>query len=108
MPNPDQPAILTQTMMVQALADPGFFQQVPEFTPFKAKLTAMRTSFDKPGGCGGCKRRRVQSNLYGDYLTLVQALSPDGLDRLKRYFKVQRFMLNTMDPRTHSIGIKII
>lgn len=107
MANTDQPMIISQGMVSKSLADAAFYQQVPEFTPFKTKLTAMHIDLGKPGGCSGCKQRRVQQNLYGDYVTLVQALSADGLERIKRYFGTQRFMVNVMDPKTRAVSVRI-
>ena len=107
MPNPDQPMIISQGMVSKSLADAAFYQQIPEFTPFRAKLTAMHVDLAKPGGCSGCKQRRVQQNLYGEYVTLVQALSADGLERLKRYFGTQRFMVNVVDPKTRAVSVRI-
>lgn len=104
----DKPTLISQGMVSRSLGDPTFFQRVPEFTPFKAKLKAMHVTYDKPSGCGGCKHRKVQHNLYQEYITVVQALSADGLARLKQYFGVQRFMLNNVEPKTHRVTIKII
>ena len=103
----DQPMLISQGMLSKSLADPAFFQQVPEFTPFKAKLQAMHVDYTRPGGCSGCKQRRVQQNLYGDYITLAQALSPDGLTRLKKYFGTQRFMVNNVEPKTNRVELRI-
>lgn len=99
----DQPMLISQGMVSRSLGDASFFQRVPEFTPLKAKVNAMHVTMTKPGGCGGCKTRRVQYNLYGDYVTLARALSPDGLARLKQYFGATRFMVNDVEPRTNRV-----
>ena len=99
--------LISQGMMTRAFNDPSFFQRVPEFTPFKAKLKAMHVNYEKPGGCTGCRQKRVQQTLYGNYTTLVQALSPDGLARLKQYFGTQRFMVNVHDEKTNKTSVRI-
>lgn len=105
MPN-DQPRLISQGMVSSSLADPAFYQAVPEFMPFKAKLKAMHVPM-KSGGCGGCKTRRVQGNLYGEYVALVQALSPSGLQRIKQYFGTQRFMVNNVEAKTNRVELRI-
>ena len=109
MANVDQPMIISQGMVSRSLSDAGFFQQVPEFTPFKTKLKAMHVDVNtaKPGGCGGCKQRRVEQNLYCEYTMLAQTLSPDGLARLKRYFGTQRFMVNNVEPGTNRVQLRV-
>lgn len=97
---PERPVLLTQGHVIRALADPAFFERCPEFSSLRVKMTTMHADLLAPvmpkRGCSSCKQSRVGRNLYGEFLTLVRSLSPDGLVRLKLYFGIKRLMLNLL------------
>jgi hypothetical protein len=74
----------------------------------KGKLVTMRLDLNRPGGCGGCKRRRIERNLFTDFLTVAQALGEDGRIRLKAYYNVPGLMVNVYDQPTGRVQLKVI
>lgn len=109
IPNPVQsPVTLSIQLVNQALADPMFYERVPEFTPMKGKLTAMRIDMNRPGGCSGCRQKRIARNLFGDFLTIAQALGEDGRIRLKSYYGVPGLMVNAYEQATGRVQLKVL
>lgn len=104
----NQPILLGQSHVNQALKDPRFFELLPEFRSLQAKIQVMAAAPVARRGCGGCRQTRVAQNLFGDFCTVLQALSPDGLTRIKRYFGAGGIMLNTLNPLTHQVVIKVL
>ena len=102
------PTILNPAMTASALVDEKFYQQVPEFIPMKSKLTAMRVQTAPSRGCSGCAKTRIQRSMHNEFLTLIQALSPEAVQRLKAYFKITQLMLNTVNPITNQVGVKLL
>ena len=96
-----RPTMLSQGQVVKALADPKFFEIMPEFRSLQVKMTTMHADL-KPlqptsRGCGSCKKSRVSRNLYSEFLTLTSSISPDGLMRLKGYLGVQQLLLHVLN-----------
>lgn len=104
----NSPVILSVQMVNKALGDQMFYERVPEFTPMKGKLVAMRMDLNRPGGCGGCKRKRIERNLFGDFLTIAQHLGDDGRIRLRSYYGVPGLMVNVHDQATGRLQLKVI
>ena len=103
-----KPTLLSQKMASQALADPNFFSNVPEFLSLKAKLATMKADLENPRGCSGCKRRRVVKNLYRDFMDIFLPLNDDGLARIKRYYGVPRFMVHAREKVTGKAVVRIM
>ena len=104
---PEQPTLLGEPHVSKALADPQFFVQLPEFLSLRVKMQAMHADLSAATGCGGCRRRRVVGNLYADFCSIITALTPDGIGRLKQYLGCQALMLNTVDPLTHQVRLRM-
>lgn len=107
MPN-EQPTILSKTMMIRAFADPQFVMQMPEFRMMRAKLSTMKVDLLSPRGCTGCKQRRVEQNLYPEFLTTIRYLQPDGLQRLKKYFGIGKIMMHTVNSASGKVELQIL
>lgn len=98
---PPRPTMLSQGQVIKALADPKFFELMPEFKSLQVKMATMHAPL-KPiqpvsRGCGSCKKSRVSRNLYSEFLTLTTAISPDGLTRLKGYLGVPQLLLHVLN-----------
>lgn len=105
---PVRPVLLNAPMATKALGDPNFYSQVPEFLPLKQKVTQMQVQLKKGRGCSSCKKRRIQKTLFSDFLTVVKALSPDGMARLKAYLGAQALMLQWRDRQTKQHKVEIL
>jgi len=110
MPNPEdvKPVLFGQSHVTKALADPRFFELLPEFRSMQVKLQTMKVNLQDSRGCSGCKQRRATSNLFNDFLSIMSALSPDGIVRLKQYIGAPSIMLNTIDRTNGQAALKII
>ena len=102
-----QPIVISPALVSRSLSNPDFFNQVPEFRQLKPKVAAMRVNLSAKG-CAGCKQTRVENNLFRDFTVVVQALSSDGVRRLKQYFNAGKLMLNTRNAQTNRIEIKVL
>ena len=102
------PVLLGANMVGRALTDTKFYEQVPEFTPFKSKLAAMKIKVDAGRGCGGCSKRRIQGNLFVEFVVTLNAMNADAITRIKRYFGAEKMMLNSVNPVTRQVSLKII
>ena len=92
-----KPVILSQGHVSKALADPSFFEKLPEFRPLQAKLMAMHVDLTSNRGCGSCKKRRATANLFNDFMSVIMTLGPDTLERLKTYLGTPKLMVNIMN-----------
>ena len=104
----DNARILSYSMVSSSLTNPDFFIAMPEFLTLKSKLAALRVDITKPGGCTGCQKKRIESNLFKDYLYIVQALDTNGVKRFKDYFKMDKLMINVQDPKTGAVVFKVV
>jgi len=103
-----KPTLLTASMAAQALGDQQFYVQVPEFLPVRQKVSQMKIELEKGRGCSGCRRRRIQRNLFSDFVTVLQSLNADGITRLKGYYGVPALMLNMRERHTKQQKMKIL
>jgi len=94
-------------MVSSSLTDPNFYTAVPEFLTLQPNLKALNVSI-KPGGCTSCAKRRVETNMYKSYLTVVQSLDANAVQRLKSYFKVDQLLINAVDPANGTFIFKTI
>jgi len=102
-----RPVILSQSMVSRCLADSEFLAQVPEFSTLKAKLKVMRIERTRRG-CSGCRKVRVQQNLFKDFQLITLSLGRAGLDRMKRYLGVESLMMNTLDTKTNKVRVRVV
>lgn len=95
-------------MVSTALTDGSFYTVMPEFKTLSIKLKSLNVDIAKPKGCTGCQKRRIESNMFKDFLYVVQALDTNGIQRLKSYFKLDKLMINVQDPITKAISFKVV
>ena len=103
-----RPILFGQGHVTGALADQRFFELLPEFRPLQARQQAQKVDLQQSRGCTGCQKRRAAQNIFGDFLTTMLALSPDGMQRLKQYLGAPTLMLNYMDPQTRQVQLRIL
>ena len=102
-----KPVLLSRQLVVRALADQQFYKQLPEFSSLQPKLRTMGVISHK-GGCRGCRERRVQQNLFGDFLIVTKGLDQNGIERLKRYLGAERLMYSSRSTTTGGYETKIV
>lgn len=103
-----RPLLLGASHVNAALKDTRFFDLLPEFRSLQVKVKAMHINLQAAGGCTGCKQRRAVSNVFSDFMSIVSALSPDGLIRLKQYLNTTKIMMNVMNPVTRQVELRIL
>lgn len=107
-PAPIRPTILSQGHVSRSLADPRFFELLPEFRALQVKLQTMKVDLQSTRGCSGCKKARAASNLFNDFLAIATALSQDGVHRLKAYLGTPQLMVNRVDPVTRQVQLRTL
>jgi hypothetical protein len=104
----DNTKILSYSMVSAALTDGKFYEVLPEFRTLSIKLKTLNVDITKPTGCTGCQKRRIEANMFKDFLYVVQALDANGLQRLKTYFKLDKLMINVQDHVTKAVTFKVV
>lgn len=105
MNNEDKPELITRSMIVSALQDDAFFKLIPQFTMLKPKLKVMSI---ETGGCKTCRQKTSAANIMTDFLHILSILNTDSVEKLKKYFNVDRLMYNAHNPKTGAYETKII
>ena len=59
------PVIMSQSQVLSALGDPGFAAAVPELAHLRHELEKLERPQGR--GCSGCRKRRVQRNVYAGW-----------------------------------------
>jgi hypothetical protein len=98
--------VLSRGIVRQMLTDNGFYAKFPEFGAIRNKLQAV--SLDSNQGCRGCKTRKVEKNLFGDFLLILRALTPERTEQLKQYMGVGGLMYNVQNAETGAYETKVI
>ena len=79
----------------KAIGDPNFFSLMPEFLPIQKKINTMKV--DLSTGCSPCKKRRIASSVNSDFVSILNTLSDDGFQRLKKWVGADRLLVHAMD-----------
>lgn len=93
-----RPTVLGADHIKRAIGDPNFFTSMPEFLTIKRKIDAMHLNLGQ--GCSSCQQRRAVGSMTSDFVTILNSLSDDGLQRLKRYFGINKMIVRAINPRT--------
>lgn len=80
---PRAPVVLGQNMITQALRDPAFYSQVPEFAPLRQQALL---AVPAKKACGGCDEPRVSMNLAGAFTSIALMLDRSAAAGLCAYF----------------------
>lgn len=79
----------------RAISDPNFFSLMPEFLPIRTKIATMKV--DLSTGCSPCKKRRIASSVNSDFVSIMNSMSDDGFQRLKKWVGADRLLVHAMD-----------
>ena len=103
-----RPTLLSKRMAQQAMSDPTFYSKMPEFVGLKEKITAVKAQLERPGGCGGCRKRKIIRNVYREFMDRFANLNPEGIKRIKSYYGVEKFMIHGREKATGKAVVKIL
>ena len=102
----DRPVLLSRSIVTKALTDPKFFEVMPEYRTLQPKLKTMQ--LDDKRSCGGCKGRRVEQNMFGDFMLVLRSMDTAALIRFKQYLNVPAVMYSVQDPNTGAFETRVI
>lgn len=106
----DKPGvILGGVHIAKAVADPGFFQLMPEFASIRAQIAAMHMDVNSKKGCPSCNKRRLHANIDGNFAVIAADLPDDRAKVLKKYLGVdedQSFYIRAIHPATKQFVMK--
>lgn len=102
----NQPVLMSRSIVESAMSDPKFFIAMPEYRTLQPKMKSMR--LESKGTCGGCKGRRIEQTIFGDFMLVLRALDTDALVRFKQYLKVGSVMYSVQDPKTGAFETRMI
>lgn len=92
--------LLAEREIKSSMADPGFYEQLPEFIPLRAKLDAAHANPMTPKGCSSCAKNRAYRAFSSDYMHIALRLSPDGAARFRKYFGADEIRAMVLDRET--------
>jgi len=104
---PDKPKILSMDMAIKALGDDNFYKALPEFSALKTLHAQAGSKLKTRGGCSKCRKRRVASGLYRNFISITMSLDNAGRQRLKNYFN-SGIMVTRQNPQTKQYETQII
>lgn len=94
--------LITEAEIKSSLADPRFFDEMPEFLPLRTKMAAMKSDLTLKRGCTPCAQRRVYNALAGNYMQTLASLSDDGKARIRAYFGADGLRATRINPLTRA------
>lgn len=100
----EKPTILSPSHITKAIGDPNFFNLMPEFQTIKRKIDAMHVDLNT--GCSPCKKRRIATSLTSDFISILNNLSDNGLQRIKKYIGVNRLLIRAVNNQTGKMELK--
>ena len=106
-----QPTLLSESMALRALADNMFYQKLPEFTGLRAQHQALEQShkYTASGkGCRNCGNRKMHNTLFRQFVNIATALNENAKGRLRAYMGGNTLMVNTVDPKTNRVNVRLI
>ena len=92
MSNSGNSLVLGYSHASKLMADPSFYQSMPEFGMLKGQYDQHRAPAPAGRGCGGCRQKRVAGNLMGQFVTIMASLGPDRKHKLKTLLGSQRVL----------------
>lgn len=101
----ERPTILSQQHISRAINDPNFYTLMPEFAAVRKKMEAMHAS-EPDGGCDPCRKRRITGSLTSDFISIMNRLSDDGLQRIKKYVGVGRLLVRATNKQTGRMELR--
>lgn len=92
-----RPTILSTDHINRAIADSNFYAMMPEFLTIRKKIEA---SHLPSTGCQPCQKRRAAVALTSDFVSILNTLSDDRLQVLKKYLGVPRLIVRAVNRET--------
>ena len=101
--------ILGGSHISRAVADINFFRLMPEFASIRAQINTMHIDMKSKKGCKVCNKRRLHTNIDGNFAAIASRLPDDRAKVLKKYLGVaddQKFYIRAVNPATRELILK--
>jgi hypothetical protein len=93
----------------KAVADPGFFELMPEFSSIRAQLNTMHIDSTLKKGCSACNKRRMHANIDGNFAAIASRLPDDRAKVLKKYLGIpdaDKLYIRAVNPADHKLILR--
>lgn len=97
--------------VTKAVSDPNFFKEMPEFASIKAQIDMMHIDVNSKKGCSACNKRRLHTNIDGNFAAIVSRLPDDRAKVLKKYLGIEEdrpFFIRALNPATRQLILRQI
>lgn len=95
--------------ITNAVSDDSFFKLMPEFASVRAQLATMHADMKSKKGCSACNKRRIHTNIDGNFAAIASRLPDDRAKVLKKYLGISEdtpFYIRAVSPSTHQLILK--
>lgn len=101
--------ILGGSHISRAVADVNFFRLMPEFASIRAQINTMHIDMKSKKGCKVCNKRRLHTNIDGNFAAIASCLPDERAKVLKRYLGIaddQPFFIRAVNPATRKLILR--
>lgn len=101
--------ILGGSHISRAVADVNFFRLMPEFASIRAQINTMHIDMKSKKGCKACNKRRLHTNIDGNFAAIASCLPDERAKVLKRYLGIaddQPFFIRAVNPATRKLILR--
>ena len=95
--------------ILRAVADMNFFRLMPEFASIRAQINTMHIDIKSKSGCNSCNKRRLHTNIDGNFAAIASCLPDERAKVLKKYLGIaddQPFFIRAVNPATRKLILK--
>ena len=93
----------------RAVADINFFRLMPEFASIRAQINTMHIDMKSKRGCNSCNKRRLHTNIDGNFAAIASCLPDERAKVLKKYLGIaddQPFFIRAVNPATRKLILR--
>lgn len=95
--------------IAKAVGDQRFYELMPEFASIRAQMNTMHIEVNPRGGCNSCHKRRLHSNIDGNFAAIASSLPAERAAVLKKYLGIgddRRFVIRAVNPASRKPILK--
>lgn len=95
--------------ITRAVSDENFFRLMPEFASIRAQIATMHIDINSKKGCNACNKRRLHTNIDGNFAAIASTLPAERAKELKKYLGIsedQPFFIRAVNPANRQLILK--
>ena len=103
--------MLGGTHIAKAVSDGKFFELMPEFAPLQAQINTMHIDMKSKIGCKKCNKRRLHTNIDGNFAAIVSRLEGERAKKFKKLVGIgedRTLYVRAVNPATRQLILKQI